>query len=65
LQEKLYNVQIINAPKIIKILPEENSELSNLDQSILVLFNAPMVPLASLDEQDSWECPIEISPKVE
>jgi hypothetical protein len=24
-----------------------------------------MVPLASLDEQDSWECPIEISPKVE
>lgn len=65
LQEKLYNVQIINAPKIIKILPEENSELSNLDQSILVLFNAPMVPLASLDEQDSWECPIEITPKVE
>lgn len=61
--EQVFVIEAIAGAQATKILP--SGKLENLGQSIVVLFNIPLVALTNLDERDKLPCPLEITPKVE
>jgi len=63
-------LQIAEAPKVVKILPEtkkgdDKTIVDNLASHIYTFFNVPMVPLGSLDAGDNLPCLIDIEPKID
>ncbi len=58
-----YIVSVVNSANVTKITP--NQKLDNLSQNLSVFFNIPMVPLTSLENKDSYLCPLEITPKID
>jgi len=62
--KKNYTVEleISAAPRVIKITPE--GPLEDLSQHIVVFFNVPMVPLASLTTKDTLPCPLTLQPQL-
>lgn len=56
--------EIVDAPEVISFFPNPESE-TNENSEITLVFNRPMVPLTTLNELESREIPIEISPQTE
>jgi hypothetical protein len=47
----------------MRISPEE--KIDDLNKSILVFFNLPIVALSDFDSMENLACPIEIEPKID
>jgi uncharacterized protein YfaS (alpha-2-macroglobulin family) len=56
--------EIVEPPKILQILPEEDTEAA-IDSEITIMFNRPMVPLTTIDIQEDFELPITLTPETE
>jgi len=55
---------VVDDPKVLTVFPKKDSE-TNEDSEITVMFNRPMVPITTLDVLESFDIPIEITPKTE
>lgn len=62
-KEYQYDIKAIDSVKVVKVTPEW--QIDNLSQNIAVFFNIPMVSLSSLESKENYDCPIEISPKID
>ena len=59
----VYNFRAIGGAKATKVLPSGDAE--NLSQNIVVLFNIPVVPMATLANRDLLPCPLTITPHLD
>lgn len=55
---------VVDDPKVLTVFPKKDSE-TNEESEITVMFNRPMVPITTLDVLESFDIPIEISPKTD
>jgi len=55
---------VVDDPKVLTVFPKKDSE-TNEESEITVMFNRPMVPITTLDVLESFDIPIEITPKTE
>lgn len=58
-----YIIKVWDESQVIKFIPWE--KLNNLTKNIWVFFSNPMVSLTTVENKLNFDCPIEITPKVE
>jgi hypothetical protein len=64
LQEIQYQVDTVGFVQISETFPSPDSEGIELDITLTIIFNRPIVPLTLLEERDTLPSPITISPSV-